>query len=70
VVVPFERHANDVAYMFYSGGTTGTAKGITHLAHDFVLVPARQGHFWEYSVDDVVFATSKKYLPTACGRGC
>ena len=34
VVVPFERHANDVAYIFYSGGTTGTAKGITHLAHD------------------------------------
>ena len=31
---------NDVAYMFFSGGTTGTAKGITHLAHDFVLVPA------------------------------
>jgi benzoate-CoA ligase len=61
-VVTFRRHANDVAYMFYSGGTTGTAKGITHLAHDFVLVPARQGHFWEYSVDDVVFATSKKYF--------
>ena len=61
-VVPFERHANDVAYMFYSGGTTGTAKGITHLAHDFVLVPARQGYFWKYSVEDVVFATSKKYF--------
>ncbi|MEJ2374742.1 MAG: AMP-binding protein [Pseudolabrys sp.] len=61
-VAPFERHANDVAYMFYSGGTTGTAKGITHLAHDFVLVPARHGHFWEYSADDVVFATSKKYF--------
>ncbi len=61
-VAPFKRHANDVAYMFYSGGTTGTAKGITHLAHDFVLVPARHGHFWEYSADDVVFATSKKYF--------
>ncbi len=61
-IAPFERHANDVAYMFYSGGTTGTAKGITHLAHDFLLVPARHGHFWEYSADDVVFATSKKYF--------
>lgn len=61
-VAPFKRHANDVAYMFYSGGTTGTAKGITHLAHDFVLVPARHGRFWEYSADDVVFATSKKYF--------
>lgn len=61
-IAPIKRHANDVAYMFYSGGTTGTAKGITHLAHDFVLVPARHGYFWEYSADDVVFATSKKYF--------
>lgn len=61
-VPPYRRHADDVAYMFYSGGTTGTAKGITHLAHDFVLIPERQGRFWEYSVDDVVFATSKKYF--------
>jgi benzoate-CoA ligase len=61
-VAPYQRHANDLTYMFYSGGTTGTAKGITHLAHDFVLVPARHGHFWEYCADDVVFATSKKYF--------
>jgi len=56
------RHPNDVTYMFFSGGTTGTAKGITHLAHDFVLVPERQGRFWEYRESDVVFATSKKYF--------
>lgn len=56
------RHANDVTYMFYSGGTTGAAKGITHLAHDFLLVPERQGTYWEYSASDVVFATSKKYF--------
>lgn len=55
-------HREDVCYMFYSGGTTGKAKGITHLAHDFVLVPARQGAFWEYGSDDVVFATSRKYF--------
>jgi benzoate-CoA ligase len=61
-IEPHLHHANDVAYMFYSGGTTGTAKGITHLAHDFVLIPERQGQFWEYTVDDVVFATSKKYF--------
>jgi benzoate-CoA ligase len=48
--------------MFYSGGTTGTAKGITHLAYDFLLIPPRQGAFWEYRADDVVFATSKKYF--------
>jgi benzoate-CoA ligase len=48
--------------MFFSGGTTGTAKGITHLAHDFVLVPERHGRFWQYGETDVVFATSKKYF--------
>jgi len=62
VTPPRPRHRNDVAYMFFSGGTTGTAKGITHLAHDFVLVPERHGRFWQYSETDVVFATSKKYF--------
>ena len=59
---PRTRHRNDIAYMFFSGGTTGTAKGITHLAHDFILVPERHGRFWEYRAGDVVFATSKKYF--------
>ena len=59
---PYLRHANDITYMFYSGGTTGSAKGITHLAHDFVLVPARHGKLWAYSSDDVVYATSRKYF--------
>jgi acyl-coenzyme A synthetase/AMP-(fatty) acid ligase len=61
-VQAYRRHSNDVAYMFYSGGTTGNAKGITHLAYDFLLVPARHGAFWEYTANDVVYATSKKYF--------
>ncbi len=59
---PHLRHSNDITYMFYSGGTTGAAKGITHLAYDFVVVPARHGKLWRYTADDVVYATSKKYF--------
>jgi len=59
---PVPRHRNDVTYMFYSGGTTGTAKGITHLAHDFMIVPERHGLWWEYGPNDIVHATSKKYF--------
>ncbi len=59
---PLPLHHNDVAYMFYSGGTTGAAKGITHLAHDFLLVPERHGAFMEYGAKDIVHATSKKYF--------
>jgi benzoate-CoA ligase len=55
-------HRNDIAYMFYSGGTTGTAKGITHLSHDFFLVPERHGAFLDYQEGDTVYATSKKYF--------
>ena len=59
---PVLLHRNDVAYMFYSGGTTGMAKGITHLAHDFAIVPERHGAFWEYTDADIVHATSKAYF--------
>lgn len=58
----WKRHSDDICYMFYSGGTTGTAKGITHLAYDFFLVPARHGKFWSYVPEDVVYATSRKYF--------
>ncbi len=61
-LVAHKRHSNDITYMFYSGGTTGAAKGITHLAYDFYVVPARHGKLWEYTADDVVYATSKKYF--------
>ncbi len=59
---PAPLHQHDVCYMFYSGGTTGAAKGITHLAHDFAIIPERHGAFWEYSEGDVVHATSKAYF--------
>ena len=59
---PVLLHRNDVTYMFYSGGTTGAAKGITHLAHDFAIVPERHGAFWQYTDEDIVHATSKAYF--------
>lgn len=55
-------HKHDIAYMFYSGGTTGTAKGIPHFAHDFQIVPARQAAVWKVTPDDVFHATSKKFF--------
>lgn len=55
-------HKDDIAYMFYSGGTTGRAKGIPHLVSDFVIIPERHGAYWRYTPDDVVHATSKKYF--------
>ena len=55
-------HRNDISYMFYSGGTTGPAKGITHLTHDFIIVPERHGEFWQYNDKDIVHATSKAYF--------
>jgi len=55
-------HKDDLAYMFYSGGTTGRAKGITHVASDFIHIPERQGAYWQYRQSDVVHATSKKYF--------
>jgi benzoate-CoA ligase len=61
-MAPLPRHCNDIAYMFYSGGTTGTAKGITHLVSDFPIIPERHGAFWEYGPDDIVHATSKKFF--------
>lgn len=57
-----ELHRDDIAYMFYSGGTTGRAKGIPHLASDFSVIPERQGAYWQYGPQDVVHATSKKYF--------
>lgn len=61
-VEPVQLGSADIAYMLYSGSTTGPAKGVPHLAHDFLLVPERQGAFWEYRQDDVVHATSKKFF--------
>ena len=59
---PVQIHKHDVAYMFYSGGTTGTAKGIPHLAQDLHIVPERQAAVWNMTADDVTHATSKKFF--------
>ena len=59
---PVPVHKHDVAYMFYSGGTTGTAKGIPHFAQDFHIVPERQAAVWNTTANDATHATSKKFF--------
>lgn len=59
---PVPVHKHDIAYMFYSGGTTGPAKGIPHLAQDFHIVPERQAAVWKTTANDVTHATSKKFF--------
>lgn len=59
---PVPVHKHDIAYMLYSGGTTGAAKGIPHLAQDFQVVPARQAAVWKTTANDISHATSKKFF--------
>lgn len=58
---PFKKHIDDFSYFFYSGGTTGRAKCITHIVRDFTWIPDSFTKFMEWRPDDVHYDTSPKF---------
>ncbi len=58
----FPTSKDDMAFWYYSSGTTGKPKGVIHLHHDLIYLNAHAKEVLSMTGDDIVFSVSRLYF--------